>query len=247
MALRQGNSCLLLSVALSACVGAEARPPTAGAKPHAALPEANGRTPGETLAGARTPALAPVRPRELQVTSGSIVAGAAEQFGIRSPTLRAELGTTPRSAAEIEFVYRGPTQTDAPLSSGELRRQIGLKLRAQNTCNVVYVMWHIEPARGIVVSVKNNPGQTRHAECGAGGYSFLEPLQAEPVAPIRVGEPHVLSAAITGDELHVEADGVRSWTGRLPPSVFTFDGPVGLRSDNGDFDVTLRAAVAPVK
>jgi hypothetical protein len=151
----------------------------------------------------------------------------------------------PRSVAEIDFVYRGPTEADAPLASGELRRQIGLKLRAQNSCNVVYVMWHIEPAQGIVVSVKSNPGQRRHAECGAGGYDFLQPSRTQPVGPIRVGERHVLRAAIIGSDLHVVTDGVTSWQGQLPKAVFTFDGPVGVRSDNGDFDVELRAAAAP--
>jgi hypothetical protein len=41
------------------------------------------------------------------------------------------------------------------------------------------------------------------------------------------------------------ADGVTSWQGQLPDAVFTFDGPVGVRSDNGDFDVELRAPAAP--
>jgi hypothetical protein len=190
-------------------------------------------------------ALAPIHPSQLQVTSGSISIGAAQRFEVRAPSFRAHWGVAPRAAAEIEFTYRGPTQTEAPLASGELRRQIGLKLRAQNSCNVVYVMWHIEPTQGIVVSVKSNPGQQRHAECGAAGYSFLEPSRTVPVGAVVVGQRHVLEAAIRGRELHVMADGVTSWQGQLPEAVFTFDGPVGVRSDNGDFDVELRAPAAP--
>src|SRR5690606_21988292 len=109
------------------------------------------------------------------VTSGEIESVTDGGFSNRSPTLRAWLGRSPRSAAELDFVYHGPTASDAPLASGELRRQIGLELRAQDSCNVLYVMWHISPEPGLVVSVKSNPGQTRHAECGARGYSFLQP------------------------------------------------------------------------
>ena len=41
---------------------------------------------------------------------------------------------------------------------GELRRQFGLKLRAQDACNLVYVMWRIEPASKLVVSIKCRTG-----------------------------------------------------------------------------------------
>jgi hypothetical protein len=160
---------------------------------------------------------------------------------VSTPTLRAELGIEPRAAVEIEFVYRGPTQTDQALASGELRRQIGLKLRARDTCNVVYVMWHIEPSNGIVVSVKSNPGQSRHAECGDRGYTFLNATRSRPVQTVRAGERHQLRASVVGQQLEILTDGVPSWVGTLPASAFEFDGPVGLRSDNGEFDVEMRA------
>lgn len=185
--------------------------------------------------------LIPISPNELVASSGSIRATSATGFEIHSPVLRAELGTEPRPAAEIAFVYRGPSQEEEPLTSGELRRQIGIKLRAQNTCNVVYVMWHIEPSTGLRVSVKSNPGQSLHSECGDAGYVFLEPAASKPVRLIGIGEHHVLRAAISDEELRVTADGIESWAGRLPDAAFGFDGPVGLRSDNGDFEVELRA------
>jgi hypothetical protein len=185
--------------------------------------------------------LVPVEARELSVTSGEIIAEGPRRFSIRSPTFRAELGHAPRSAAEVSFVYRGPTQELARLASGEPRRQIGLKLRARDTCNVVYAMWHIAPSAGIVVSVKTNPGQSRHAECGDRGYSFLEPASAKPAPRIEPGEPHVLAAEIRGRTLLVKTDGQTSWEGELPAAAFEFDGPVGVRSDNGEFSVALRA------
>jgi len=209
-----------------------------------------------SLAAAQAPAPMPVpgklesiAPSGLVVTSGSIqstagaLAGADGPpfFSIREPMLRAWVGRTPRSSVELEFVYRGATTRAAPLASGQLRRQIGVELRAQDSCNVVYVMWHVEPARGIVVSVKNNPGQSRHAECGDRGYTVLTPEQTRPVPPVQVGQRHRLAAAVSDTELVVSVDNVRTWVGRLPPAALRFDGPAGLRSDNGQFDVRLWA------
>lgn len=185
--------------------------------------------------------LAPAEPRDLVVTSGAIESEGAGRFVSRSPTLRAWLGTAPRSAAQLEFVYRGPTADDAPLASGELRRQIGLELRARDTCNVVYVMWHIEPTPGIVVSVKSNPGQRRHSECRDRGYSFLQPITSDAAPRVAPGEAHVLGAEIRGRRLLVSTDGQESWVGELPLAAFEFDGPVGVRADNAEFSAALRA------
>lgn len=185
--------------------------------------------------------LRPVAPSELRVTSGSIIPISATEFEINSPVLRAELGQMPRSSAELSFTYRGPSQDEEPLTSGELRRQVGLKVRAQDTCNVLYVMWHIEPSAGLHVSVKSNPGQSLHSECGDRGYIFLDAAASRPVSAIGIGEQHVLRASIVGEELRVLADGVESWVGRLPAEAFRFDGPIGLRSDNGELTVELRA------
>jgi hypothetical protein len=217
-----------LAIVALGCVGAPPAPPTPGP-----VPAAGGAAPA--------PALVPIEARELAVTSGELTPDGPRRFSIRSPTLRAELGRAPRSAAELAFVYQGPTHDDRPLASGELRRQIGLKLRAQDGCNVVYVMWHIEPSPGIVVSVKSNPGQSRHTECGDRGYSVLEPTASTPAAAIAPGQQHVLGAEIRDRVLLVKTDGEQSWRGELPPTAFEFDGPVGVRSDNGEFSVELRA------
>jgi hypothetical protein len=199
--------------------------------------------------------LAPVLARELVVTSGRLepepgaAAGAArdaDRFLIRSPLLRAWVGQQSRASLELEFVYLGPTGSAAPLGSGELRRQIGLELHAQDSCNLLYVMWRIEPVQRLVVSLKSNPGQHQHSECADRGYLNLEPDRARELGPLRVGERHVLRAAVleptpAGAELEVQVDGVSVWRGRLPAAAAALAGPVGLRSDNAQFQVRLRA------
>jgi hypothetical protein len=71
------------------------------------------------------------------------------------------------------------------------------------------------------------------------GYINLEPTVRREVPPIHPGELHTLAAHIEGDTLLVTADAVAAWEGRLPAEAFAFDGPVGIRSDNGEFDVAL--------
>ncbi len=220
----------VLVIAAAACAATRSDPGVVAAAPDA-----------ESQPSAGGAGLTPVRPSELLPTSGEIAPDGPWQFSIRSPTFRAELGHSPRSAVGIAFVYRGPTATDEPLTSGELRRQIGLKLRARDTCNVVYVMWHIEPSSRIAVSVKSNPGQQRHSQCSDRGYAFLQPSSSAPVGVIKAGERHVLEAVVRDRQLRVSTDGAASWVGELPLEAFTFDGPVGLRSDNGEFSVELRA------
>jgi hypothetical protein len=204
-----------------------------------------------TCACAHTPeaaiaqGLVAVDPAELHVSSGTLTNTSATSFRVEHPSFRAELGETPRASAEIFFVYRGPGSQTAPLASGELRRQIGLKLGARDTCNVIYAMWHIEPSRGLEVSVKSNPGQSLHSECSDHGYTFVKPAWSRAdVPPVEAGTSHTLSATIAGDTLRLAADGQLAWTGALPPQAFAFDGPVGVRSDNGVFDVELRASAA---
>ena len=176
---------------------------------------------------------------ELCVSAGR-VNPLASHLHVDSGGMRAVVAGDVSSAAELEFTYRGPSAETAPLASGELRRQIGLKLRAKDTCNVVYVMWHLEPTPGIAVSVKSNPGASTHQQCGDHGYINLRPTTSALVAPILRDEAHALRAEIQGDVLRVLADGVVVWAGALPPQAFAFDGPAGIRSDNGAFDFDIR-------
>lgn len=229
---------LLGALLVAACAVGEARPAVAAS-------------------GSPGPALAPVRVQDLIVTAGQVepVTGARplppaasrDHFLIRVPTFRAWVGRETRSVAELDFAYFGPTERDAPLGSGELRRQIGLELRAQDSCNVLYVMWRIAPAAQLMVSLKSNPGQRQHSECRDRGYINLVPERSAPLPQLREGQRHVLSATLrapaNGSDLllEVKVDGVSSWQGVLPAAAAALGGPVGLRSDNGQFDVRLRA------
>jgi hypothetical protein len=185
--------------------------------------------------------LAPIDRAALTVTSGAVSGDADGALEIREPTVRAVANGHGGTDVEVALIYQGPTAETVPLASGEARRQIGLKLRAQDTCNVVYVMWHIEPTTGIHVAVKSNPGMNTDTECGDSGYDTLAPTWWREVAAISAGIPRTLRATIEGDFVVVMVDGEPVWTARLPPAALVLEGPVGLRSDNGDFDLVLRA------
>jgi len=184
---------------------------------------------------------------ELCVTNGAVSALRDGQLAIDTPSSRAVIRnaaeTNSDQVAEIKFRYLGPSRTNKPLASGELRRQIGLKLRAADSCNLVYVMWRIAPEARIVVSVKSNAGLHSHAQCGVHGYETLQPQMHVAPAPIQPGEVRTLHAELRGAALTVVADGKVVWQGVLaekPPS-----GPMGFRTDNGRF-VLEHFAAGPV-
>lgn len=180
---------------------------------------------------------------ELWVTNGAVTELRHGGLGIETPSSRAVIREAPSGldqAAEIRFRYLGPSKTDKPLASGELRRQIGLKLRAADSCNVVYVMWHIAPDTGIVVSVKHNAGHS-HAVCGALGYETVTPRMHAALRPIRSGEIRRLYAELRGRVLAVFADGKLVWQGVLPEEPPA--GPPGFRTDNGRFVLEYFAKV----
>ena len=119
------------------------------------------------------------------------------------------------------------------MGSGEVRSQFGIKLRAQDTCNVVYVMWHFAPDQKIAVSVKRNLGQSTHEECLDRGYiNNIKPRVSAAPQLVRPDQTHTLSAAMKGSKLIVTADERLVWQGDLGPVALQFDGPVGLRSDD---------------
>ena len=161
---------------------------------------------------------------------------------VDSGCMRAVIAGDSSPSAELEFTYRGPSTQTVPFASGEVRSQIGLKLRAKDTCNIVYVMWYATPGKGVHVAVKNNRGQSTHAECVDRGYIAVAPEWSTPLPVIQLGEKRVLRADIEGHVITVHVDGALAWKGTLPSEAFTFDGPVGIRSDNGIFDFNLRVA-----
>src|SRR5579871_2250732 len=81
---------------------------------------------------------------QLCVTEGTIDP-AGKQMSVSVSKMRAYLTEPTAQAVEMKFLYLGATSGEKPLASGEMRRQLGLKLRSQDPCNLVYVMWRIEP------------------------------------------------------------------------------------------------------
>jgi hypothetical protein len=160
--------------------------------------------------------------------------------------MRAYVNAYTQPMAEARFTYLGSTGNEAPLASGEMRRQFGLKLRAQDACNLVYAMWRIEPESKLVVSVKTNPGEHTSAECSNRGYQNIKPRHSSPVPALNPGETHTLRAQMDGAEMQVFADNALVWEGSLGPEALAFDGPVGIRSDNARLQIDLRSG-PPIK
>jgi len=176
---------------------------------------------------------------DLQVTTGRVHEPNPGELVIDEPEVRAVLRSGTARVVGASFEYHGPTARSAALASGRIRRQLALKLRARDGCNVVYVAWRIAPESGIEVTVKRNPGLMRHAQCGSRGYSRVIPDHAiEPVA-IERGTSHSLEVALDGRELRVHADGALAWEGRLPADALQFDGPAGFRTDNSRLRLTF--------
>jgi len=170
------------------------------------------------------------------ITEGRIERLDNQWMRVDSTKMRAVLGMPSKPEAEIRFRYLGETVQHSLLRSGAERTQIGLKLKAQDDCNVVYVMWRIDPASKLVVSVKSNPGQHRHAECGNSGYTNVNGTLNAPVSKFEQGTEHSLHAVLDGTSLVVHVDSALVWEGKIPDDAKHFDGPVGLRSDNARFD-----------
>jgi hypothetical protein len=176
----------------------------------------------------REPAIAVAPVADLCVTRGAIA-----ERAITEPTVRAFAPNAGGDAAELRFTFGGTAATSRALANGQDRRQLGLKLRAQDGCNVIYVMWRLDPKPKLEVSVKRNPGKRTHEECGADGYTKVKPShRAAPVPALAAGEAHVLRAEIAGDELYAWIDGTLAWQGRLPAEAHDLAGPAGLRTDN---------------
>ncbi|MCU1277161.1 MAG: hypothetical protein JWM53_707 [bacterium] len=177
----------------------------------------------------------------LRVTRGAIEAIGGGRVRVREPKMRAVVPWSDGDDAELRFTYAGPSDGAAPLASGEMRRQIGIKLRAADGCNLLYVMWRIEPKAQIVVSLKRNPGQSTHRQCGARGYRNLVARAGTQPAPLAAGDEHRLHARLDGRILRVWADRALAWEGDVGDEAAALRGPAGVRSDNGRFELELLA------
>jgi hypothetical protein len=177
--------------------------------------------------------LTPVSKANLCVTEGSIEETPDHHLSVNVAKMRAYVNAYTQPVAQMRFTYLGSTPNEAPLASGEMRRQFGLKLRAQDACNLVYAMWRIEPESKLVVSVKNNPGEHTSAQCGNRGYQNIKPLHSSSLPSLR--------AEMNGAELRVFADDSPVWEGFVGADALGFEGPVGMRSDNARLEIKLEA------
>lgn len=176
----------------------------------------------------------PTDASQVCITNGVIEKdqGSPRSFVINAPSSRAVAKSVDDSHGAIRFEYLGPAENSSKLASGVVRRQLGVKLRAVDSCNVVYVMWGIEPQPGLIVSMKVNPGKSTHAECGPKGYTLVTPSFEKPIAPIRIGEPRQLAAALDGTTLTVKVDGETAWVGEVDATAAQMAGYTGIRTDN---------------
>jgi hypothetical protein len=181
--------------------------------------------------------LTPVGEKDLCITKGELAGKSIEV-----PTMRGFALGAGGDAAQVTFTYRGESFETRQLAGGQERRQIGLKLRAKDSCNVVYVMWRLDPVPKLDISVKLNPGMRAHEQCGANGYTKIKPYKKTFVPAFEFGATHTLRAEIAGDELFAWIDGKLLWQGRLPDAARSINGPAGIRSDNVRFDLVELAA-----
>jgi hypothetical protein len=179
--------------------------------------------------------------RKLCVTEGAIEQASGNRMSVNVPKMRAFVTVATTQDVEARFTYLGKTAGEKPLGSGEMRRQFGLKLRAQDACNLVYAMWRIEPESKLVVSVKSNPGQHTSAECANRGYRNIKAVRSRPVPVLRPGVTHTLRAELNEAEMRVYADNNLVWEGNVGSLGGPTNGPVGIRSDNAKLEIELRA------
>jgi hypothetical protein len=181
---------------------------------------------------------------KLCVTEGTVARGRGEEFLIDKPKMRAFVTEETGQSVEARFIYVGETAETAALGSGAVRHQFGLKLRAQDACNVVYAMWRFDPKNEVVVSVKSNPGMRESSQCGNRGYTNIKASWHLPVPEATKGVLHVLSARLNGQEMTVTADRKVVWEGSVGAGAMAFEGPVGMRSDNVRLNLELFAEEA---
>jgi hypothetical protein len=184
---------------------------------------------------------------QLCVTEGTMNRGRGEELAIDVPKMRAFVTEETAQSAEAHFTYIGETAETSALGSGEIRHQFGLKLRAQDACNLVYAMWRFSPKNEVVVSVKSNPGMHESSQCGNRGYTNIKASRHLPVPEATKGVQHILYARLNGQEMTVTVDRKVVWEGSVGQGAMAFDGPVGIRSDNVRIELELFAEQSGAK
>lgn len=190
-----------------------------------------------------TLAQAQVRPSDFDVSDGKIQPAKALRLSVSTKEMRATLKFTTEQTATVKFTYLGPATDVSRPGRDKVLSQFGIKLRAQNDCNAIYVLWRFAPDQKIVVSIQRNPAKRTHAECLDRGYiNDLKPRLSDSPPAVEPNQFHVLTATMSDSDLSVTADNKLVWWGDLGPTALSLKGPVGLRSDNAhllfDFLVT---------
>lgn len=178
----------------------------------------------------------PASSSDLCVTRGEV-----REHRIVDAAVRGFAPSSRGDAAALAFTYAGPTTKVSELASGAVRHQLGLKLRAEDSCNLLYVMWRVAVRPEIVVQVKRNPAMTQHEDCGTAGYALVAPTHQAAPPPLAAGSSHHLAAAIDANELLVWADHQLVWRGILPEVARSLRGPAGFRTDNVATELALYA------
>jgi len=176
----------------------------------------------------------------LCVTEGAIEKTSANRLSVDVPKMRAYVNAWTAQSAELRFTYMGGTKQQSALASGQMRRQFGLKLHAQDACNLVYAIWRIQPESKLVVSVKSNP-DAHSSECGNRGYVTIKPRKASAVPSLQPGQSHALRAEMKNSELRIYVDDREVWQGDVGSHAAQLVGPVGIRSDNAQLEFDLMA------
>ena len=181
------------------------------------------------------------RRSDLRVSLGTISQTKSGYLTVVGPKERAVRTSGKHSQALLRFRYRGPSEKTAPLDSGAVIQQIGLKMRAMNTCNLLYIMWRIKPTEEIYIAIKRNPGKTKYEDCRANGYIELGRVPLKPLGiTAATQKTHRLGASVTETAGRyageVTIDGRQIWSGGIDAKLISdISGPVGFRSDNGSF------------
>ena len=175
------------------------------------------------------------------VTEGSLEKGPGDRLSVNVPKMRAYVNRATAPSAEIRFRYVGPTKEESKLGSGQVRTQFGLKLRAQDPCNLVYIVWRIDPESKLVVSLKRNPSEHTSAQCGNRGYTNIKPSKASAVPRIAAGQSHTLRAELNEQALRVFVDNKGVWEGDVGRGAARLEGPVGIRTDNAQLEFSYLA------
>jgi hypothetical protein len=181
------------------------------------------------------------RRSDLRVSLGTISQTKSGYLTVVGPKERAVRTSGMHSEALLQFRYRGPSEKTAPLDSGAVIQQIGLKMRAMNTCNLLYIMWRIKPTEEIYIAIKRNPGKLTYEDCHANGYVVLDRVPLKPLGITATTQTtHRLGASVTETAGRyageVTIDGRRIWSRGIDAKLIShINGPVGIRSDNGSF------------